>query len=80
MLNKGVSFNTVSSDMIQTKFLSKLPEAVLSSQIKVSKSILQIEEIAPVFEFLLSASASAIHKKIFLFITDSFVLSSRRKI
>lgn len=59
---RGIVFNAVSPDMIDTKFLTELPEIVLSQnrQNKHSRQNLQVEEVIPVFDFLLSEAGNVI--------------------
>lgn len=57
--DKGITVNGVSPDMIQTKFLSELPEHLIEqySEQRPNKRILTVAEVVPVFSFLLSAEA-----------------------
>ena len=59
----GISINGISPDMIQTKFLSDLPHLLVMqyAESRPQKRILMVEEIIPVFEFLLSDEANVIN-------------------
>ncbi len=58
----GVCINGVSPDMIQTKFLNDLPRLLVAqyAETRPQKRILNVDEIIPIFEFLLSDNANAI--------------------
>lgn len=60
---RGITFNSVSPDMIRTKFLSELPELMIEQYAlkRPSKRILTVDEVLPVFEFLLSENADHIN-------------------
>lgn len=53
---RGIVFSAVSPDMIDTRFLSELPELVVEQSRKASKGgrNLQVSDIVPVFEMILS--------------------------
>ena len=60
--DKGITVNGVSPNMIDTKFLSDLPDIVI--QQNASKTArgrnLEVEDVVPVFEYLLSKDADSI--------------------
>lgn len=60
---KGITFNGISPDMIQTKFLADLPELMIEQYAsnRPAKQILTVKEVLPVFEFLLSEGANQIN-------------------
>jgi len=53
---RGIVFSAVSPDMIDTKFISELPELIVEQSRRGTKrgSNLQVEEIVPVFEMILN--------------------------
>lgn len=59
---KGITFNGVSPDMIQTKFLSEVPGLLVEqyAETRSQKRILTVDEVIPVFSFLLSDGADSI--------------------
>lgn len=59
---KGISVNAVSPDMMETKFLEKLPELIIQQSAKnnpLGRNI-RIEEVLPAFEYFLSEEAGAV--------------------
>lgn len=58
-MDKGITVNGVSPDMIQTRFLSELPEHLIEqySEKRPGKRILTVAEVIPVLSFLLSDGA-----------------------
>lgn len=60
---RGITFNSVSPDMIRTKFLSGLPELMVEQYAlrRPSGKILAVDDVLPVFEFLLSEGADHIN-------------------
>lgn len=60
--DKGITVNGVSPDMIQTKFITELPDILVKqySENRPQKRILDVEEVVPTFEFLLSDAADQI--------------------
>lgn len=61
--DKGITFNGVSPDMIQTKFLSELPD-LLIEQYAMNRPlhrILTVKDVVPTFVFLLSDGADHIN-------------------
>lgn len=61
-INYGITFNGVSPDMIETKFLSDLPHWLpeQNAQSSILKRNLTVEDVVPTFEFLLSDGTDAI--------------------
>lgn len=59
---KGVMVNGVSPDMMETKFLSEMPEAVVRQNASHSPlgRNLTVEDVVPAFEYLLSDGAGAV--------------------
>ena len=59
----GICINGVSPDMIQTKFISELPRLLVEqyAESKPQKRILNVDEVIPTFEFLLSEGADKIN-------------------
>lgn len=60
--DKGITFNGVSPDMTDTKFISELPD-LLKEQYASNKAkhrILNIEEVIPTFQYLLSDGADCV--------------------
>ncbi len=57
---KGIRVNSVSPDMINTKFLNELPDLLIQqyAQQLPDKKILEVEDIIPTFAFLLSDGAN----------------------
>lgn len=55
-IDYGITFNGVSPDMIETKFLRELPHwiAEQTAQTSIRKRNLTVEDVIPIFEFLLS--------------------------
>lgn len=62
-MDKGITVNGVSPDMIQTKFLSELPEHLIEqyAEKRPEKRILRVEEVLPVLSFLLSEGAAHVN-------------------
>lgn len=60
--DKGITINGVSPDMIQTKFLSELPQILIDqyAEGRPQKKLLQVEDVIPAFIFLLSEGADNI--------------------
>lgn len=60
--DKGVTVNGVSPDMIDTKFLSDLPEIVINKNIEENPlgRILTVDDVVPTIEFLLSDGADTV--------------------
>ncbi len=60
---KGIRVNAVSPDMVDTKFLSNLPELIVQQyeQNRPEKKILSVEDILPTFEFILSEGAHSLN-------------------
>lgn len=59
---KGITVNGVSPDMIETKFLSQIPELIIEQNAKntpMGKN-LRVEEVIPTFEYLLSDGADLV--------------------
>lgn len=58
-MDKGITVNGVSPDMIQTRFLSELPEHLIEqySEKRPGKRILTVAEVIPILSFLLSDGA-----------------------
>lgn len=59
---KGVTVNAVSPDMMETKFLSNLPDLVVEQSAKnnpLGRNI-RVEEVVPAIEYLLSDAANAV--------------------
>lgn len=60
--SKGITVNAVSPDMIETKFLSDLPELIIEQSAKnnpLGRNI-RVEEVVPAIEYLLSDAANAV--------------------
>ena len=60
--DKGITFNAVSPEMMDTKYIAELPH-LLVEQVAASRPegrILTVDEVAPTFVYLLSASADHI--------------------
>lgn len=60
--DKGITVNGVSPDMIETRFLSDIPELIVEKSALDSPigRNLTVEDVVPVFEYLLSDEAAAI--------------------
>jgi len=60
--NKGICINSVSPDMMETKFISNLPELAIeqAKEKSVSNKLLKPSEVVQTFEFLLSDASDAI--------------------
>ena len=60
--DKNITFNGVSPDMIQTKFISDLPHLLVEqyTESRPMKKLLSAKDVIPVFEFLLSSGADHI--------------------
>ena len=58
---KGITFNGISPDMIETKFLSELPELIVENNRNNSPlgRNIRIDEIVPIFEYLLSDAGAS---------------------
>lgn len=58
----GITVNCVSPDMMQTIFLSEIPSLAVEqyAQTRTRKCILNVDEVLPTFEFLLSEGANSI--------------------
>lgn len=61
--DSGICINGISPDMIQTKFISDVPELLLASysQTRPGGKILSVEEIIPVIDFILSDGADKLN-------------------
>ncbi len=61
--HKGIRINAVSPDMINTKFLDNVPNLMIQqyAQQRPNKKILEIEDIIPSIEFLLSSGADCLN-------------------
>ncbi len=59
---KGITVNGVSPDMIETKFLSQIPELIIEQNAKNTPMgrNLRVEEVVPTFEYLLSDGADLV--------------------
>ena len=59
---KGIMINGVSPDMVETKFLSELPELMVRqyAQQNPLKRNLTVEDVVPAFEYLLSPAADMV--------------------
>lgn len=60
--SKGITANAVSPDMMETKFLSNLPELVIEQSAKnnpLGRNI-RVEEVVPAIEYLLSDAANVV--------------------
>lgn len=59
---KGIAVNSVSPAMIETDYVSNLPELArnLNAEKSLLKRNLNVEDVVPAFEFLLSSGADAI--------------------
>ena len=59
---KGICINSVSPDMMETKFISQLPELAIeqAKEKSVSNKLLHPAEVVQTFEFLLSDASDAI--------------------
>lgn len=60
--SKGITVNAVSPDMMETKFLSNLPELVIEQSAKnnpLGRNI-RVEEVVPATEYLLSDAANVV--------------------
>ena len=61
-VSKGITVNAVSPDMMETKFLSNLPELVIEQSAKnnpLGRNI-RVEEVVPAIEYLLSDAANVV--------------------
>lgn len=60
---KGITVNAVSPDMMETKFLSDLPDLIIEQNAATSplKRILTVEDVVPSFEYLLSDGADTVN-------------------
>ena len=60
--DKGITVNAVSPNMVNTKFLSEIPELVIEQTAENSpmKRNLNVDEVVPVFKFLLSDEGNRI--------------------
>ena len=60
--SKGIMVNAVSPDMIETKFLSELPELIMEQNAKNNplKRNLLVDDVVPTMEFLLSSESGVI--------------------
>lgn len=59
---KNIAVNAVSPDMMETKFLSNIPDLIIEQNAKnlpIGRNI-KIEEVVPAFEYLLSESANVV--------------------
>ena len=59
---KNIAVNAVSPDMMETKFLSNIPDLIIEQNAKnlpIGRNI-KIEEVIPAFEYLLSESANVV--------------------
>ena len=61
-VDKGITVNGVSPDMIQTKFISEFPDLMVEqyASTRPRKRLLSVEEVVPTFAFLLSEEADGI--------------------
>ena len=61
-VDKGITVNGISPDMMSTKFLSELPEMIIENNTFNSplKRNIYVEEVIPVFELILSDLGAAI--------------------
>lgn len=61
-VDKGITVNGISPDMMSTKFLSELPEMIIENNVFNSplKRNIYVEEVIPVFELILSDLGTAI--------------------
>ncbi|MCQ2524964.1 MAG: SDR family oxidoreductase [Lachnospiraceae bacterium] len=61
--SKGITVNAVSPDMMETKFLSDLPDLIIEQNAADSplKRILKVEDVIPSFEYLLSDGADTVN-------------------
>lgn len=59
---KGIQVNGVSPEMIDTKFLSDMPDFVKEQSVLnfPMKRFLQVEDVIPTFEYLLSEAADCV--------------------
>lgn len=59
---KGICVNAISPDMIETKFLDGVPNAAvrMTAEKSVMGRLLNVDEVVPAFEFLLSDAADKI--------------------
>ena len=59
---KGIQVNGVSPEMIDTKFLSNMPDFVKEQSVSnyPMKRFLQVEDVIPTFEYLLSEAADCV--------------------
>lgn len=59
---KGIMVNAVSPEMIDTQFLSEVPELIVKQYAQASPTgrNLKVEEVVPAFEYLLSDKADAV--------------------
>ncbi|MBR6477021.1 MAG: SDR family oxidoreductase [Lachnospiraceae bacterium] len=59
---KGITVNGVSPEMMETKFLSDLPELIIEQNAQSSPlgRNLSVEDVVPAFEYLLSDAADAV--------------------
>lgn len=60
---KGITVNAVSPDMMETKFLSDLPDLIIEQISTASplKRLLKVEDVVPAFEYLLSDGADTVN-------------------
>ncbi len=61
--DKGITFNGISPDMVQTKFLSDLPGLMIEqyAETRSRKRILRVEDVVPTLDFMLSEGADCIN-------------------
>lgn len=60
--DKGITINGISPDMIETKFLTNIPDMVVQKNAQNSpiKRNLTLNDVIPAFEYLLSDAANAV--------------------
>lgn len=60
--DKGITVNAVSPDMIETKFLSEVPDLIIETNAAAGPTgrNLQVEDVTPAIQFLLSEDADMI--------------------
>ncbi len=60
--DKGITVNAVSPNMVNTKFLSEIPDLIIEKTAESSpiKRILNVDEVTPMFKFLLSSEGDRI--------------------
>lgn len=59
---KGITVNAVSPDMMETKFLERIPDLIIQQNAKTNPlgRNIEVEEVLPAFEYLLSEGAGAV--------------------